>query len=118
MAICLSRRPTVSWTPSSDVSSDIEVDATSLGDVTSLLVAAVLMNSFAFDSPPATKIVAKCQQSCIMRITRSFHDYVTQRTAFPVRQKRRKKLVTYKTSPYDNSVVFSASCGGVAADFW
>jgi len=52
--MCLSRRPTVNWTPSSDessVSGDVDVDVTSLGDVTCLIIGEVLMNSFAFDSP-------------------------------------------------------------------
>jgi len=52
--MCLSRRPTVNCTPSSDVSSvagDVDVDVTSLGDVTCLIIGEVLINSFAFDSP-------------------------------------------------------------------
>lgn len=68
MAMCLSRRPTVNWTPRSDVSSvggDVDLDVTSLDDVTCLLVTAALMKSFGFDSIPVAKFVAKYQHSFI-----------------------------------------------------
>jgi len=42
----------------SSVIGDIELDVTSLGDVTCRFVAAVLMNSFGFDSLLAAEIVA------------------------------------------------------------
>ena len=66
--MCLSRRPTVNWTPRSDVSSvggDVDLDVTSLDDVTCLLVTAALMKSFGFDSIPVAKFVAKYQHSFI-----------------------------------------------------